>query len=67
MYEVWTREIPDRSLLCVKRNVVGVDRAWAFGKEFIVLLGTTSSRRYRDAPARSSASSGGRSARTATV
>ena len=38
MYEVSTREMPERSLLCVKRNVVGVDRAWAFGKEFIALL-----------------------------
>ena len=38
MYEVSTREIPDRSLLCVKRNVAGVDQAWAFGKEFIALL-----------------------------
>jgi len=38
LYEVYTREIPERSLLCLKRNVVGVDRAWAFGKEFIALL-----------------------------
>ena len=38
MYEVSTREIPERSLLCVKRNVAGVDQAWAFGKEFIALL-----------------------------
>jgi DNA-binding transcriptional MerR regulator len=38
MYEVGTREIPERSLLCVKRNVAGVDQAWAFGKEFIGLL-----------------------------
>jgi len=38
MYEVGTREIPERNLLCLKRNVVGVDRAWAFGKEFIALL-----------------------------
>jgi DNA-binding transcriptional MerR regulator len=38
VYEVSTREIPERSLLCVKRNIVGVDRAWAFGKEFIALL-----------------------------
>jgi hypothetical protein len=30
--------MPDRSLLCVKRNVAGVDQAWAFGKEFIALL-----------------------------
>jgi len=38
MYEVSTREMPDRSLLCLKRNVAGVDQAWAFGKEFIALL-----------------------------
>lgn len=38
MYEVDTREMPDRTLLCVKRNVAGVDQAWAFGKEFIALL-----------------------------
>jgi DNA-binding transcriptional MerR regulator len=38
VYEVSTREMPERSLLCVKRNVAGVDRAWAFGKEFIALL-----------------------------
>ena len=38
MYEVSTREIPERSLLCVKRNVAGPDKAWAFGKEFIALL-----------------------------
>lgn len=37
IYEVATREMPERSLLCVKRNV-GADRAWAFGKEFIALL-----------------------------
>ncbi len=38
MYEVSTREIPERSLLCLKRNVAGQDQAWAFGKEFIALL-----------------------------
>jgi DNA-binding transcriptional MerR regulator len=38
VYEVSTREMPDRSLLCVKRNVPRVDQAWAFGKEFITLL-----------------------------
>ena len=38
MYEVSTREIPERSLLCVKRNVAGEKQAWAFGKEFIGLL-----------------------------
>jgi DNA-binding transcriptional MerR regulator len=38
MCEVATRHIPDRSLLCLKRNVAGRDKAWAFGKEFIDLL-----------------------------
>jgi DNA-binding transcriptional MerR regulator len=38
MYEVSTREIPERSLLCVKRHVAGEQAAWAFGKEFIGLL-----------------------------
>jgi DNA-binding transcriptional MerR regulator len=38
VYEVRTREMPERSLLCVKRNVAGVDEAWAFGKEFIAML-----------------------------
>src|SRR5215475_1281717 len=38
MYEVSTRDIRERSLLCVKRNVAGLDGAWAFGKEFIGLL-----------------------------
>ena len=38
MYEVNTSEIPERSLLCVKRNVTGEKAAWAFGKEFIALL-----------------------------
>ncbi len=38
MYEVSTRDIPERALLCVKRNVAGMDQAWAFGKEFIGLL-----------------------------
>jgi DNA-binding transcriptional MerR regulator len=38
VYEVRTREIPARRLLCLKRNVAGVDQAWAFGKEFIGLL-----------------------------
>jgi DNA-binding transcriptional MerR regulator len=42
MYDVSTREIPERSLLCVKRNVAGEKAAWAFGKEFIAVL-----RRYR--------------------
>jgi DNA-binding transcriptional MerR regulator len=38
MYEVRTRDIPRRSLLCVKRNVEGEAGAWAFGKEFIGIL-----------------------------
>jgi DNA-binding transcriptional MerR regulator len=42
MYEVNTRDMPARSVLSVKRNVEGVDAAWAFGKEFIGLL-----RRYQ--------------------
>jgi DNA-binding transcriptional MerR regulator len=38
MYEVSTREIPDRTVLCLKRNVQGDGGAWAFGKEFISLI-----------------------------
>ena len=37
MYEVATREMPERSLLCLKRNVA-VQEQWAFGKEFIAIL-----------------------------
>src|SRR5262249_21741323 len=37
MYEVATREIPERSLLCLKRNVEQQEM-WAFGKEFIAIL-----------------------------
>ncbi len=37
MYEVATREVPERSLLCLKRNV-DPSGAWALGKEFIALL-----------------------------
>jgi DNA-binding transcriptional MerR regulator len=37
MYEVATREMPERSLLCLKRNV-DVQGRWAFGKEFIAIL-----------------------------
>ncbi len=37
MYEVATREMPERSLLCLKRNV-DEDGAWALGKEFIAIL-----------------------------
>lgn len=38
MYEVKTREIPERSLLCLKRHVDGYPGVWALGKEFIALL-----------------------------
>ena len=37
MYKVATREIPERSLLCLKRNV-DEQGQWAFGKEFIAIL-----------------------------
>jgi len=38
MYEVATRDIPARSVLCLKRTVGGTDGAWAFGKEFVSIL-----------------------------
>jgi DNA-binding transcriptional MerR regulator len=38
MYEVNTRDIPDRSLLCLKRNVASEQAAWALGKEFVGVL-----------------------------
>ena len=37
MYEVATREIPERRLLCLKRSV-DPQGAWALGKEFIAVL-----------------------------
>jgi DNA-binding transcriptional MerR regulator len=37
MYEVAMREMPGRSLLCLKRNV-DEHGMWAFGKEFIAIL-----------------------------
>jgi DNA-binding transcriptional MerR regulator len=37
MYEVATREMPERSLLCLKRNVDDQGQ-WAFGKEFIAIM-----------------------------
>jgi DNA-binding transcriptional MerR regulator len=37
MYEVATREMPERSVLCLKRNV-DEQGAWALGKEFIAIL-----------------------------
>jgi DNA-binding transcriptional MerR regulator len=38
MYEVEIREMPRRSLLCLKRNVDGEAGAWALGKEFVALF-----------------------------
>ncbi|HYB30025.1 MAG TPA: hypothetical protein VEF89_25680 [Solirubrobacteraceae bacterium] len=38
MYEVDARDMPARSLLCLKRNVTGWDQAWALGKQFVGLL-----------------------------
>ena len=38
MYEVNTREMPSRSVLCLKRNVTGWEQAWALGKEFVGVL-----------------------------
>lgn len=37
MYEVATLEIPERSVLCLKRNV-DEKGAWALGKEFIAIM-----------------------------
>jgi DNA-binding transcriptional MerR regulator len=37
MYEVATRQLPERSVLCLKRNV-DEQGAWALGKEFIAIL-----------------------------
>jgi DNA-binding transcriptional MerR regulator len=37
MYEVAIRQMPERSLLCLKRNV-DEQGIWAFGKEFIAIL-----------------------------
>ena len=37
MYEVAAREMPERSLLCLKRNV-DEQGAWALGKEFIAVV-----------------------------
>jgi DNA-binding transcriptional MerR regulator len=38
MYDVATREMPDRSLLCLKRHVDGQQAVWDLGKEFIALM-----------------------------
>ena len=37
MYEVASREMPQRSLLCLKRNV-DESGLWALGKEFIAII-----------------------------
>ena len=37
MYEVASREMPQRSLLCLKRNV-DESGLWSFGKEFIAII-----------------------------
>ncbi len=37
MYDVATRQIPPRSLLCMKRHVDTAD-AWALGKEFLRIV-----------------------------
>src|SRR5262245_45680566 len=37
MYDVATRDLPERSLLCLKRNV-DEQGAWALGKEFVAIL-----------------------------
>jgi DNA-binding transcriptional MerR regulator len=37
MYEVHTRQIPERNLLCLKRNV-DEEGAWALGKEFVGIM-----------------------------
>ena len=54
MYEVATREMPGRSLLCLKRNV-DEQGMWAFGKEFIAIARC---RRSTGEQARRSASGG---------
>jgi hypothetical protein len=38
MYEVATRAMPTRSLLCLKRHVEGWEGAWSLGKEFVGIL-----------------------------
>jgi len=38
MYQVKTRAIPERSLLCLKRHVDGYSGVWALGKEYIALV-----------------------------
>jgi DNA-binding transcriptional MerR regulator len=38
MYDVTTRRIPERGLLCLKRHVDGYREVWDLGKEFVALL-----------------------------
>ncbi len=38
LYEVKTREMPERKILCLKRNISNSAALWAFGKEFIGIL-----------------------------
>ena len=57
MYEVATREIPERSLLCLKRNV-DEQGAWALGKEFIAILRERPLPKMEDEKARCSPSIG---------
>jgi hypothetical protein len=38
MYAVTTRDMPGRSLMCLRRNVDDQQAAWALGKEFVALL-----------------------------
>jgi DNA-binding transcriptional MerR regulator len=38
MYEVATRELPARSLLCLKHHVDGSAGEWALGKEFVAIF-----------------------------
>ncbi len=51
MYVVTTREIPERSLLCLKRNV-DEQGAWALGKEFPTILRQHHYRRWTGEKAR---------------
>jgi DNA-binding transcriptional MerR regulator len=49
MYEVATREIPERSVLCLKRHVEGQGGATALGKQFVAILKTRVARRASSA------------------
>ena len=67
LYEVSTRDIPERALLCLKRNIGDFDQAWAFGKEFIGVLKQYQMPWLEGRAGAFSVSTGVRSARTATV